>query len=260
MDAYTIITTIPNRLYNFSFSLIYGFILISIIDLLISKLFWFIINVEFDKINKKNINNYSKQNKYLLSKEIYNYHEKTRWFLLHSISNIIVLYYIWDEFWIGLYDFTKIYSELTDNKAYGIVIALHIYHIILYSISEEDKFHHLWFAIGGALFTIMIQPYIGTSMALITLNGIPGAIDYFLLVLVRLKYINKLVEKKINAQLNLWFRMSYSIFLSGISFASLIINKQYICFPCLGIILWNSIYYGNQSIVNAVKHEMKNNK
>ena len=158
MNSYTILITIPDRLYDFYFHLIFGFIIVSIFDILIKYSFWLIINIEMKQIWKEN--RYNSKSLDVLQKKIYYKHEKTRWFLLHSIINVIVIYYIWDEFLIGMYDFKQIYIMLTDNKAYGIVIALHIYHMIIYDISKEDRFHHLWFAIGGALFTISLQPYI----------------------------------------------------------------------------------------------------
>ena len=241
MNLLEIIYTMPERLLDFIFiRLLYGFTVVMSIEFLI------IVLVDY-------ISSQLMKDKKIVKLEL---DHKTRWFLLHSIINIIVVYYIWDEFWYGMFNLMEMYNKLTNNNAYGVMIALHIYHMIAFPVSNEDIFHHVWFAIGGALLTVAIQPYIATSMALITLNGVPGAIDYALLVLVRIGIIDKIVEKRVNGKLNLWFRMSFSVFMSGCAFCSLLHYQQYICLPCLGIILYNSIYYGNQAILNAYKHEL----
>lgn len=94
-------------------------------------------------------------------------------------------------------------------------------------------------------------------MPLISLCGLPGAIDYFLLALVRMGKIKKGSEKKVNALLNLWFRMPYGILLCGMALVSIIEYNKWECLPCVLFVFYNSIYYGIMVIVNNDRYQQK---
>jgi hypothetical protein len=178
---------------------------------------------------------------------------KGRYFLLHSIVNVIVTYLIWDDICTSLQFPTLIYKlPLKITSGYSCAIALHLYHCLFYKLNFTDVLHH-FIMIGIATpYTIYFQPYIVSNLPLLMLNGIPGAIDYFLLYLIDVKIIKDfLIEKKINLFLNIWIREPISLLIVGMGISSLIINEKWICIPCLIFVGWNAIYFKNLTVKNT---------
>ena len=159
--------------------------------------------------------------------------EKSRWFLLHSIGNIWCITSCYKEILMGFTHPENLYSTPTTFEGYHIAIALHAYHCIAYKLTKDDIFHHIVFMVFGAGYTIMMQPYIISSMPLLTLNGIPGAIDYTLLFFVKQGVVEKSTEKYVNALLNSWFRNPVSIFIVGMGYCGIVQHSRWECIPCL---------------------------
>ena len=183
---------------------------------------------------------------------------KSQYFFLHFMFNMWLCYLVYNETIFCLLNPLRIFEEDYSQVAIKSTIAIssfHVYHIIdKYSIlTKEDWIHHI-------VSSIMV-PIIGLcnpfgkiiSLSNFVMCGLPGGIDYFLLVLVKYNYISKLTEKSINRWLNLLIRMPvqmlsfYFIFLN-IYHNNLIFNK-YIIFA--GVIhTLNSIYYCNKVVGN----------
>jgi hypothetical protein len=181
---------------------------------------------------------------------------KSRWFLLHSIGNIWCISSCYKEILTGFIHPEKLYITPTTFEGYHITIALHAYHCIAYKLSKDDIFHHVVFIIFGAVYTILTQPYIASSLPLLTLNGIPGAIDYALLFMVKQRIIEKSTEKYANAILNSWFRNPVTLFIVGMGYCGILQNSRWECIPCLLIAVFNAIYFSNQAIINYTKYTM----
>ena len=184
--------------------------------------------------------------------------KKARWFLLHSICNIWTISVCYDEVITGFMNPLDAYITRTNFNGYYVTISLHLYHCLVYTLTMQDLFHHILFVIIGGFYTMFFQPYIASSVGLISLSGIPGAIDYFLLAGVRLGYVDKGYEKSVNASLNTWFRMPYGIFVSGMGFVCILMNSKWECMPCLLFLMYNSIYYGRMVIINNDRYIQKN--
>jgi len=94
------------------------------------------------------------------------------------------------------------------------------------------------------------QKTIISSLALFFLTGLPGAIDYLLLYLVKSNIIKSITEKKIYTYISFLIRSPGCIITSGIGFPALIEyykNKNIFNFiTSLSLILltyWNGQYY-----------------
>ena len=90
-------------------------------------------------------------------------------------------------------------------------------------------------------------------------TGLPGGIDYLLLFLERNNIINKITEKRINKQLNLWIRcpgcISNSIMLFIYSYMTFRINIMdyftYIISLFISFsMFWNGVYFMEQVVSN----------
>lgn len=200
--------------------------------------------------------------RYALSWSIGTYPNKSRWFLLHAFGNACTLYAISPEILIALAHPESIYVIPTTFEGLWCVGALHIYHALSFPLNGDEIFHHIMFVLGMGSYCLIFQPYIASSVPLITINGLPGIIDYTLLALVKLKQVSKLTEKRVNAWLNVWIRMPITLFLAGIGYTGIVAQSRWECIPCLIMVSYNAIYYGNMAIVNhqEYRHEQQQQK
>ena len=176
---------------------------------------------------------------------------KTRWFLLHIVGNVMTVVAIWDEVFIIIVDPLQAYVMPTRYLGYCVVVTLHCYHIVFFKMRPADWFHHLVFVGGGFGSAVILQPYIISSMPLFSLNGLPGALDYAMLVAVRLGRMKRLDHKWWNARINTWFRCPYSVMVCGVGYVGMVEHGTWQCAPCLILVLWNAVHYGEQAVENA---------
>ena len=91
-----------------------------------------------------------------------------------------------------------------------------------FSLSSTDYFHHLLFF---PTLSFPGQYYSWGSLSncnAMFVMGLPGCIDYFLLGLVKIGYVHKHTEKKVNAFLNTWIRAP------GVLFSATLLYQAYI--------------------------------
>ena len=87
------------------------------------------------------------------------------------------------------------YTAPTKYRGYIVVVALHVFHAIFYEMRGPDWFHHIVFVGMGSAITVLVQPYVISTVPLLSLNGLPGAIDYLMLVCVRTGRMQRMTEK-----------------------------------------------------------------
>ena len=136
-----------------------------------------------------------------------------RWFLLHSLWNIWIVFGTWEDF---LKTIEKPSDAANKDREYNLAptflsMALHLYHCIApwyaKSLNFQDLVHHVGFAICGLGYMSLWYSWgPGANFAFFFLTGLPGAIDYFLLALVKWKKIHRNTEKKFNVIINNWCR------------------------------------------------------
>lgn len=180
------------------------------------------------------------------------FNEKARWFLLHGIINIIIVYY-------SLSDLSQCYKNpkecykitWNDNSinVYNYACMLHIYHCILFILTKADYIHHFLMVLICGVLSYTLQSII-ISFALFFLTGLPGAIDYILLYLVKINRLSTLKEKQIYLYLSLFIRTPGCVctaFIGSYGLIDYFNNKNYYYFMILLLnlllIFWNGQYY-----------------
>ena len=106
--------------------------------------------------------------------------------------------------------------------------------------------------------------YINTQLVswlLIIATGIPGGIDYFLLILVKLNKLSILDEKKANALLNIYFRGPFGVLGSYFCYRY-IQEAEYISLQGSAAIImitsyWNANYFAKLAVENSIKHSLR---
>lgn len=131
--------------------------------------------------------------------------------------------------------------------------------MIAFKLSAAEYFHHLLFiptlGFPGQYFD---WGALGNVQAFF-ISGLPGGIDYYLLSLK----VDKLLQKQISANLNIWCRMPGLIMCFIMLYESLLYKSDDAIFPptffCLVQLIlppYNALYYCKQAVANYAVHYM----
>ena len=183
---------------------------------------------------------------------------KARYFALHFLFNIWIIKCVYPG---AIFIFNNPLMNYINDVNFiksgqlstGGIIIFHFYHTCMnYSnLVLEDWVHHV--------VSCFIVGYIGISCPIgIVLNwvnlimcGIPGGIDYLLLVLMKYEIIFKQTEKRINRLLNLLIRMQgYIWYLNIWKIYSFGMSKFVLITLGVFLQLLNSIYYCDKVVGN----------
>ena len=131
---------------------------------------------------------------------------KARWFILHTISNTFTTYYTLGSVINVLSDPIKMLSVQPSYTPLNITIALHLYHIVFFNnLVAIDWIHHILMC-GIAAGSYFYNIGECTNFIIFFINGLPGGLDYLMLSLVKHGKIHYMIEKRLNAYINLWIR------------------------------------------------------
>ncbi len=191
---------------------------------------------------------------YLLSKIELN--EKIRWFQLHAITNMFICYFVINEV-IECFINPNISVEKTNNEwGRSFALSLHIYHCIYFTLRKEDWIHHIGSVFIGAPLFILTNTK-GVSVNYFFCTGLPGAVDYIMLTLMKYNYISRLQQKNICCYLNTYIRIpggivgAYLLFKDAFMYSSYYIHYRPLCLS--SIIYLNATFYGKQAIGSYYK-------
>ena len=140
-----------------------------------------------------------------------------------------------------------------------IVNAIHIYHMVAFHLSKADYFHHMVFALTMGSTGQLYRLGAFRGFLVFWLSGLPGGIDYFSLVLVKLGKLDGLTQKRNCAALNIWLRGPFLVTSGFIIYLNYRYHGQdegaiaipgivsaMIAFLCV----FNAQYYTKQSVAN----------
>ena len=89
---------------------------------------------------------------------------------------------------------------------YGLLTSFHLYHSLYFKLTKTDIIHHVSTAFLSTPLIITYHRYPTAIVGVWFMSGLPGAIDYFLLWLVKMGYFDSMLEKKIYVWLSVWIR------------------------------------------------------
>jgi len=179
--------------------------------------------------------------------------QSLRWFILHIITNFFVCLFTFNDVIDILQN-----PSLENNESYmvskNVVFVLHFYHMVMFSnLQLIDWMHHV------IMMLILLTPYyypVSTlsNYLLFFLNGLPGGLDYLMLVLLAYNKIDKLTEKKVNSYLNAYLRgpgivigtyIAYLNYFNRLSDTNVLI----LSFSLFGM-MWNAQYFTYRVVYN----------
>ena len=207
--------------------------------------------------------------------------KSARWFFVHSLANAFVCATSLHSMRAVVYDpvhaFDGSFYTDKDTGLFGkgsrwpllTINAVHCYHMVGgFRLTPADYFHHGLFiptiALPGSLYRW--GPL--ANWQAFFMSGFPGGIDYFLLGLCKIGLCNHLLEKRVNANLNIWCRVpgvaiSFVLCFQGIALghsgAGLPADLRppfwaqllQLCLP-----IYNVLFFGKQSVANFSVHYM----
>jgi hypothetical protein len=181
-----------------------------------------------------------------------------RWFAIHVFCNLWITWVAFPDLYLVFFDPMYTLQATTFASIYPLAInqALHFYHMVLFfdELVFVDWLHHgvMTLITVPLLFTQNPTPIINANHIFIT--GIPGAIDYIMLVMVKQGKLRSSTEKAVNCFMNVWIRAPGIFFITVVGYVSGHFQSQYnelnfspFQFNCLIIILltnyWNAFYF-----------------
>ena len=133
-----------------------------------------------------------------------------RYFFLHALVNLgIVTFASWPDVQRLLFDPTHAFSgpstTMISNSA---IIAIHIYHCLAFRLTTADIVHHVVFVVVCCGLAIPFKQHggVANNVGCFFLSGLPGGLDYAMLVLVKQGKMLKITEKIWNARIQGWLR------------------------------------------------------
>lgn len=134
---------------------------------------------------------------------------KSRYFALHAVANTVSTIAALPDLLRVLRDPLHAFSGPTFTMlANSAVISIHAYHCLFFRLPTADIVHHAVFVVVLCGFAIPFKHVGGVSnnFGCFFLSGLPGGINYILLVLVREGRLAPLTQKAWDAWINTWIR------------------------------------------------------
>ena len=190
-------------------------------------------------------NNISKFKKYTP------YSQNVRWFFIHFIVNLYITIYGFDDLKYSLsHTSTCVFKNWTNGlDLYITVLTLHLYHIIHFKLNKMDWLHHISMAIISGPIILLYNKTCSSVIGLWFTSGFPGAIDYFVLWLVKMGLCTSYFEKKLYVYINVWLRSPGCIYAAVLQLPFLynldkypkpeIVAKTWLTF----ILFWNGQFF-----------------
>jgi hypothetical protein len=143
---------------------------------------------------------------------------------------------------------------MTLDIAGNIACTLHIYHCLFFKIRFEDWVHHILSCFIFAPTCIKFSSK-GLSVFYFFCTGLPGAVDYTVLSLVKAGCMVKKRQKQIASALNAYIRMPGGVFCAGLLFKDGLkiysTNIAGLELLLLSMMVYgNSCFYGKQAMEN----------
>eukprot|EP00055_Hartaetosiga_balthica_P004637 m.12498 g.12498 ORF g.12498 m.12498 type:complete len:287 (+) comp4004_c0_seq1:166-1026(+) len=131
----------------------------------------------------------------------------TRYFSIHVLVNAYVVAVHFKDV-IGAYTtFQNAYLGPTDTRGSIAIFSLHLYHIVFFQpLDTVDWIHHIVMVVVMLPLGYLLAPGYMLGHGCFYASGLPGGIDYLLLVLVKCNVISKMQEKTWNVWIQNWLR------------------------------------------------------
>ena len=182
---------------------------------------------------------------------------KTRWYFINIIANSIIASNTYENVYYAFIDPKNIMNQPFSTFNINFTMALHIFHIFTSrkELTLTDWIHHMVSCIFVCSIALYLVKNSIIDYLLFFMCGLPGGIDYFLLYLTKKNIIERITEKRINVNLNMWIRVPgilYGNFLSYflIDFDNISFLNKFTIILLLFLNIFNSLYFAIEVVKN----------
>ena len=134
----------------------------------------------------------------------------------------------------------------------SMINAVHLYHVLVFKLNADELFHHAlflplvggpgqWYEWGALRSTLAFG-----------ISGLPGGIDYFMLVGVKGGRVSRTRQKQVSAALNQWLRAPLIVLETGVHYLAWRYDTTMVPLPVNllvgGLAFFNALYYLGSSL------------
>ena len=180
--------------------------------------------------------------------------QKTRWFALHFLVNAIICVAAFHDLVHVARRPLCVAIEATASWVPSYCAwSLHLYHLLAFtSLRKEDVVHHVLFAGVLGIFNFTINWGRFTNLLIFFMTGLPGGVDYAMLVLVKTGRIQRIHQKSICSAINTWIRVPGHVGVASLMAScvkhGVISAPAWVVSIVASLTLLNGLYYGEQAI------------
>ena len=173
------------------------------------------------------------------------------WFTLHAVANAAIVAFAWRDT-LHLLTHPLDAFGASEGRTQGIVMAIHLYHVLGFKLSRDDKVHHaVSVGVVGTMGYMFRLGKVQDAMNFFVC-GLPGGIDYVLLAAVKAGLIPKITEKRINLWLQVAIRWPGMLLCINHAIVSKISHGDDVSLGWLPLLImsslhgWNGLYYAQR--------------
>lgn len=181
---------------------------------------------------------------------------KRHWYTIHALANTFIVFNVLKDFYLTITDPLSSLSMTDDTLGLSMSLSLHLYHIItsMKTMDMIDWLHHLISCLFVGLISMFYLKCKLVNYMLFFICGLPGGIDYYLLAMTKYNVLGKMVEKRINVDLNMWIRLPGILYACFVGWIGIIYSKsEYNMIVVLLLIFlnyFNSVYFASRVVQN----------
>ena len=177
-----------------------------------------------------------------------------RWFFLHAAANAIICVF-------GAKDVLTTLANPAGSMAQdlawsavpgGFVAGIHTYHALRFKLSGADIFHHAAFAGVGCFSNYVVNYGPLANLYFFFVCGLPGALDYALLGLVKCGRLAAMEEKRLNSAINVWLRAPGLTMVFSFAYAAFRTGDHGINAGVIAVLAFISVHNGQYYLQRVV--------
>jgi hypothetical protein len=189
---------------------------------------------------------------------------KSRWFQLHASINMCIVSGVFKDVILILENHDAAAEVSTDIYARDLALMLHVYHTLMFKLTRDDIFHHM-FSVLSCVYPCHMFPVKAHSVFYMFATGFPGSITYSMLVLHKHGLMSKYTVKYLDSYINSYIRTPGLICAAYIFKCAATCNDPvyihpYYCGALLYVAVinyYNGVYYGRLATDNLKNYVHK---
>lgn len=177
------------------------------------------------------------------------------YYLIHGIHNAAIAWLTVGDVVATFTYFPKLDDFPRNDTAAAIVLALHLYHMVIYwrKLRFDDYLHHGLMIFVALPLGVYYESSTLLGYSLFFTTGLPSILDYFLLFGVRNGWVHPMSEKWVNSCLQLWVRAPGCVSHATFSAAYLLSKRgeaPLIVWALPLLTGWNGLYFMSEVLVD----------